>query len=150
MTTTTHFIFQPGIWIGEGDISFSSSPQKIHFYTKWVIGEEGPNGIICEQHIEQRGYPEPLLNRFLFTKTNEDTFDVQINSEHIQNGKGTGVFTAENIGWDFPSQISMDGQSFFQGFELYYLKNDYTYDIHAEYSSDDTHSTIIDGKLWKK
>ena len=34
---TQPFLFEPGLWIGEGHVQFSSSPEQVKFYTRWKI-----------------------------------------------------------------------------------------------------------------
>jgi len=145
-----HFIFHPGTWIGEGNISFSSSPKKIHFYTKWIVGEEGPSGIYCEQQVEMQGGHDRLYNRVVFSKIVNGSFVIQLANEAIENGTGEGIYNEQNLAWEFPAQTSQLEDSHFEGFEIYTLKSDLTYEIHAEYSSGDAFKTIIDGRLWKK
>lgn len=147
---TKHFIFDPGTWIGEGDISFSTSEQKIHFYTKWTIKALEDEGILCEQQVERQDGCDRFFNKFLFSNISEKDFVVEITNDNVTKGNGVGVFNEHNIGWDFPAQSGIDDEYHFEGYEIYHLKSDSTYEIHGEYFSGNSFKTIIKGKLWKK
>jgi len=138
------FIFFPGLWIGEGRISFSASPEWLRFYTKWQIEKEDNGPVRCEQQVEMEGGEESAFNQFTISDVLENSFTIELTSELLGTVEGKGVFDAKTIAWEFR------GHPEFEGFEVYELQDNGDYMLHAEYSSTDQFRTIIDGRIWKK
>lgn len=145
------FIFEPGQWIGEGRVRFSSSPDEIKFYTKWNIPDVKTGGtstdrqtIYCFQQVEMRGTNEQVLNQFCFSEITPLGFLIELENELVGKVRGKGVIEPKTIAWEFR------GHSNFEGFEVYELLENGDYMLHAEYSSLDQFRTIIDGRIWKK
>ena len=142
---TTHaFIFQPGYWIGEGQISFSASPEKLRFYTRWMASGMATEGIRCQQKVEMEGGEETVYNQFLFFHLRESAFQIQLENDLVELVVGKGVLDQKTIAWEFR------GNGKIEGFEVYTLQENGDYLIHAEYSSPDLFRTLIDGRIWKK
>jgi len=144
MKNNHHFIFNEGIWIGEGKVSFSTSAELIHFYTRWVNNKFESNEIHCKQQVEMRGGGEPVTNFFTLSQITESNFIITLENEIIGVSSGKGVVDAKTIAWEFR------GTSEFEGFEAYELQENGDYLLHAEYVSTDQHRTTIDGRIWKK
>jgi hypothetical protein len=138
------FIFQEGIWIGEGKVSFSTSPEHIHFYTKWVIKKNEKNEINCQQQVEMRGGGDSVFNHFTFSDMKDLTFAVALENDILGIATGKGLIDEKKIAWEFREH------SDFEGFEVYELQENGDYLLHAEYVSTDQHRTTIDGRVWKK
>lgn len=138
------FIFKEGIWIGEGKVQFSTSPEQIHFYTKWVVNKIEKNQIQCQQQVEMRGGGDSVFNHFTFSDIKDSTFTIALENEILGMATGKGTFNENNIAWEFRNH------SDFEGFEVYELQENGEYILHAEYISTDQHRTTIDGRLWKK
>ena len=138
------FILQPGQWIGEGKITFSTSPDSLRFYTKWVIEEAHSGIILCKQRVQMEGREEDLYNNFMIYKLESNAFSIQLNSELLGTLEGKGVIDDKTIAWEFRYFPE------FEGFEVYELINHGDYNIHAEYISTDEYRTMINGRLWKK
>lgn len=138
------FIFKEGIWIGEGKVQFSTSPEQIHFYTKWVVNKIEKNQIQCQQQVEMRGGGDSVFNHFTFSDIKDSTFTITLENEILGMATGKGTFNEKNIAWEFRNH------SDFEGFEVYELQENGEYILHAEYISTDQHRTTIDGRLWKK
>jgi hypothetical protein len=138
------FIFQEGIWIGEGKVSFSTSPEHIHFYTKWVIKKNEKNEIHCQQQVEMRGGGDSVFNNFTFSDIKDTSFAVVLENDILGQALGQGVIDERSIAWEFRQH------SDFEGFEVYELQENGDFLLHAEYISTDQHRTTIDGRVWKK
>jgi hypothetical protein len=144
------FIFQPGLWVGEGKIQFSSSPEQIKFYTKWDIPSKqeeellGTRKISCTQKVEMSGDTEQMTNRFTFAHVTPSGFTLKLENDLVGHVEGQGVIDGKTIAWEFR------GHPNFEGFEVYELLDSGDYMLHAEYSSPDQFRTIIDGRIWKK
>ncbi len=138
------FILQPGVWLGEGNVSFTASPESLHFYTRWEIsGAEG--GIIaCKQIVEMKDNGDSVLNAFCVSSLSPSSFKIEISNELIGTVAGKGLIDPKTIAWEFR------GHEFFEGFEVYELQPDGNYLLHAEYASPEQYRTIINGKIWLK
>jgi len=141
---THHFIFRPGLWIGEGKLSFNISPEELRFYTRWTISSEREGAIHAFQQVEMESAPEQVKNNFRFSKFTEKTFFVELENESMGIIQGTGVIDTNKMGWEF----HLEG---FEGFEMYSLipeKEEFA--LHAEYSPGSQLRTIIRGRIWQK
>jgi hypothetical protein len=142
-STTHNFIFSPGIWIGEGKIALSTSPEIIHFYTKWIVDKPKKKEHSCQQQVEMQGVDESVFNNLTFSDITAESFTVILENEMIGKVKGKGIIDDKTIAWEYRSGD-------FEGFEVYELQDNGDYMLHAEYSSPDQYRTIIDGRIWKK
>lgn len=135
------FILTPGIWIGEGKIAFSTSPEIIHFYTKWIVGKTGE---VCQHQVEMQGSEDSVYNKLTFSNVTNESFVVKLENDLIGEVVGKGVIDDKTIAWEY-----RNGEDF-EGFEVYELQDNGDYMLHAEYASTDQYRTIIDGRIWKK
>lgn len=138
------FLFNPGLWIGEGRVTFSASPEHIHFYTKWQVEKQSKEGIPCRQQVEIQGTDEHVFNSFQIKEVTPASFKIELENDLIGKVQGTGVIDVKTIAWEFRDSPN------FEGFEVYELQEDGDYMVHAEYASTDQYRTIIDGRIWKK
>lgn len=137
------FIFQPGQWVGQGIITFSTSPDRLRFYTKWTVQAMDRNEISSKQEVEMEDRNENLFNYFTVTDIQQDMFLLQLSSDLTGVLYGKGIISEKTIAWEFR------GDPEFEGFEVYELQDNGDYMVHAEYFSDD-YRTIIDGRIWQK
>ncbi|HRD55229.1 MAG TPA: hypothetical protein PLC42_02420 [Parachlamydiaceae bacterium] len=137
------FIFEKGIWIGEGQVKFSTGLEQIHFYTKWEIKALENGEIHCKQQVEMRGGGENVTNRFIFSNIQEKRFLISIENDVLGKAQGSGIADEKKIAWEFRDHAD------FEGFEVYELQENGDYLLHAEYISEE-HRTTIDGRIWKK
>lgn len=138
------FILNPGIWNGQGKVSFSSSPDQIQFFTQWDIQEKQGNLIRATQRVEMQGADETLVNAFVFALVTPTTFMIELSNELLGVVKGTGIIDAMQVAWEFR------GHATFEGFEVYRLDEKSDFHFHAEYASPDQYRTLIDGRLWRR
>ncbi|MFA6119558.1 MAG: hypothetical protein WCT85_00590 [Parachlamydiales bacterium] len=140
-----NFIFHPKPWIGEGIITLNMVEEKLNFFTKWSISEGDFTGKIQSvQELQINGISESMRNELTFFDFTENKFSVEMENLNVGKVIGTGVFNDKMIAWEF-----RDNDLNFEGFETYYLKDDGTYSVHAEYVTSDQFRTQIDGKLWQ-
>lgn len=144
------FIFHPGIWLGQGLLSFNYSPEKIPFYTKWIIDTSIEEVFRCQQQVLKQGEKESSLNTFLFSPLDKTSFSVVLNTELMGSVHGKGNIDRQMITWEFQKSLIAESTEIFEGFEVYELQDNGEYRFHAEYSSTEEFRTIVDGKIWKK
>jgi hypothetical protein len=137
------FIFTSGVWLGEGKISFSSSPEFLRFYTKWDIQEESPGIMKAMQIVEMKGGDEQVINLFTFRDIKPTSFSVVLENEIVGMVSGSGICDEQVIAWEFRGQLA------FEGFEVYERQENGDYFLHAEYGSDQFRTTI-EGLIWRK
>ena len=137
------FLIEPGIWLGEGKISFSASSDTVVFYTKWVIIPQD-SVLSCLQNVEMHGVEGKVENKYTVSQIDKESFQIEIDNETLGTMGGRGVISEKNIAWEFR------GSPEFEGIEVYELQDNGDYTFHAEYASLEESRTIIDGKLWKK
>jgi hypothetical protein len=138
------FIFTPGIWLGEGKITFSASSEFIRFYTKWQISEEEEKVMKAIQVVEMQGVEEQLTNTFTFYDIQSKSFAVSMENNLVGKVVGKGIRDERMIAWEFP------GQAGCEGFEVYEQQEKGDYFLHAEYGAPEPFRTVIEGLLWFK
>lgn len=138
------FLFLPGLWLGEGDVTFSASPDKVHFFTKWDIQHRENELIHCEQTVEIAGIDEQVVNRFIISAITEKGFEIYLNNGTLTDVSGKGFVDPLKLAWEFR------GHSSFEGFEVYELQENGEYKLHAEYVSSEQFRTFINGRIWLK
>lgn len=139
------FIFSPGTWIGEGRVSFSTSPEQLRFYTKWTINPITESSVIsCLQQVEVQDSNDSVFNKINISHIKGPDFSITLENSLITTVNGKGVIDPKVIAWEYR------GNKDFEGFEVYQLQENGDYMLHAEYSSTDEYRTVIDGRIWKK
>lgn len=139
------FIFIPSTWLGEGKISFSSSPEFLKFYTKWHITEENSGVMQAKQTVEIKGVEEQVINHFTFKEITPNSFTVFLENSVVGSLVGSGLRTERSLAWEFKNP-----QLVFEGFEVYEQQENGDYFLHAEYGAHDQFRTIIEGLIWRK
>jgi hypothetical protein len=138
-----HFLFQPGIWIGEGKISFSASHDVVRFFTRWIL-TPGQESIAALQEVELHNLQQTSRNKFTFFDFSERHFKVELENIDMGTVTGKGNFTPKTIAWELRSFPGSEG------FEVYELQDNGEYFFHADYVSSENFRTHVEGKLWKK
>lgn len=142
--TAHDFLFNTGEWLGEGQVAFSTSEETIHFSTLWSILQEDTGEIKLRHEVELVGVPERVVNELEVSSVTAETFAIVLSNDMVEKIQGNGIIEKDRIAWEFREEPG------FEGFEIYNLKDDGSYDVHAEYLSSDQFRTIIDGHIWKR
>jgi hypothetical protein len=138
------FIKKASSWIGEGNISLNMVEEDLNFYTKWKVSEADPLGKIqATQEIQIGGISENMKNVLTFFDFTDKGFSVEMENLNIGRVLGRGVFDNRIIAWEF-----RDNDLNFEGFETYYLQDDGSYLVHAEYVTSDQFRTQMEGRIW--
>lgn len=138
------FIFQAGIWLGEGEISFASSKETIHFYTRWQFIDKNQESYLWVQEVELHPLNEVNRNFYTFTPTSEKAFTIQLANESMGHVEGKGIISQDLIAWELRSQPESEG------YDVYERQENGEYIFRSEYNSLDPYRTIIKGTLWKR
>lgn len=137
-----HFLFEPGEWLGAGQVSFSVSPDVLYFRTKWNCVVIDPSHYELTQVVEIVG-GDRIVNHFAVNQHAGSTFDIVLKNELLGTFSGTGVVEDGLVAWEFRHP------SLFEGYEVYERSHESEYTMHAEYLSSE-HRTSIRGRIWKK
>ena len=138
------FIFKPNCWIGEGNITLNMVEEDLSFYTKWQVNDNDIAGKVkAVQEIQIGGISENMRNELVFFDFTEKGFSVEMENMNIGRVVGKGVLDNKLVAWEF-----RDKDLNFEGFETYYLQDDGSYLMHAEYVTNDQFRTQIEGKIW--
>lgn len=138
------FIFQKGLWLGEGKITLSTAKESIRFYTKWEILSLSAGVIEAIQTVEMQGIGENVVNEYRFFDLTSSHFSVEVKNQMVEYARGRGIRNAATIAWEFPIESAL------HGFEVYELQKDGDFSFHAEYGGKGDFSSVIDGLIWKK
>ncbi|MBJ7450437.1 MAG: hypothetical protein JHC93_08790 [Parachlamydiales bacterium] len=139
-----HFLFSPGIWLGQGAIVFSTTPEELKFYMRWTIRSTDEGKIIGLQEIELSGVSEKMVNEYHFMPNNSDKFGVRLENDILGKIRGQGFSDDRIVAWEFRQSPAE-----FEGVEVYEKQEDGNYVTRAEYITSDQYRTTIRGKLWK-
>tara|TARA_B100000989_G_scaffold294269_1_gene273077 strand:+ start:736 stop:1185 length:450 start_codon:yes stop_codon:yes gene_type:complete len=138
------FIFNSGLWIGEGKITLSSIDEKLPFYTRWKVDSIDKKTKNWSQEIQISGFSDKMVNQFSFFDISNKAFGVNLENQSLGKVSGKGIINDKIIGWEF--RLSAMG---FEGFEFYEISEaEDTYLVHAEYATNDDFRTVIHGKIW--
>jgi len=138
------FILKPHSWLGEGNIILNMVEEDLNFYTKWIIQENDVAGKIqATQEIQVDGISENMKNILNFYDFGSKNFSVEMENLSIGRVVGNGIYDDKLIAWEFK-----DNDLNFEGFETYYLQEDGSYLMHAEYVTSDQFRTQIEGRIW--
>ena len=138
------FIKEPHSWIGEGNITLNMVEEDLCFYTKWQVSEADSLGKIrAVQEIQIGGISENMKNELTFYDFMGTHFSVEMENLNIGKVVGKGVCNDKLIAWEF-----RENDLNFEGFESYYLQDDGSYLVHAEYVTSDQFRTQLEGRIW--
>lgn len=142
----THaFLFSPGLWLGQGIISFSMAEDQLKFYARWAVEPVKEGVLRFTQEIEVNSFTDKMFNSFEIAEISPTGFDIQIQNGLIGKVTGKGIVNPKIIAWEFK-----DNPQNFEGYEIYEKKEDGTYLLRSEFFAGDGLRTIIQGSLWKK
>jgi hypothetical protein len=138
-----HFIFTPGIWLGEGTVSFASFEERVAFFTRWTIQESTPGEIEAFQEVELSSVEQTTRNRMRILDISKGTFAITLENDLMGKVSGKGIYDEHMVAWELRDQPGMEG------YEVFKLQPDGTYQFRSEFSSP-PFRTLIEGKIWKK
>lgn len=138
------FLFQSGLWLGEGKISFSSSHEFLKFYTKWEVAENSPGVFTAFQIVEIQDVDEQAFNTYIIEDIELESFKVTLENAAVGSVTGKGLRDGKVIAWEFK------GHETLEGFEVYEKQENGDYFFHGEYGGTDQFRTIIEGIVWRK
>ncbi|MCE5293379.1 MAG: hypothetical protein LLF94_02035 [Chlamydiales bacterium] len=136
------FMFEPGDWLGTGQVTFTVSPELLYFRTKWSCVRADEETYQCTQTVEIIG-GDRMVNVFTLKPYNKASFDIVLQNEVLGVFSGLGVVEENLVAWEFRTVGT------FEGYEVYEKVHDEEYAMHAEYLSSDGARTRISGKIWK-
>lgn len=137
------FLFTPGIWIGNGTISFASSKESLRFFTRWSFVDQTDQSLVWLQEVELQDPLQTNRNIFTISDLKENHFHIQASSEAMGKSLGKGVITSSSIAWELNTPDNA------MGIETFELMSNGDYSFRSEYASAE-HRTLIKGSLWKK
>lgn len=138
------FIFSPGVWQGEGTISFSMAEDVFHFRTRWTVLPEEDQKIYFNQEIQIDHLEEKMRNHFCLWELSDSAFELVLENQVVGKVMGSGLITQESIAWEFRRKDQE-----FEGYEIYEMQRDGTYKMRAEFTAGEGLNTHIEGVLRK-
>ncbi|MDR2539826.1 MAG: hypothetical protein LBC45_04425 [Chlamydiales bacterium] len=140
------FLFDAGIWLGQGTIQLNMVAKELAFFTRWNIeNKDRSNKIVCEQEIQIKGFTDMMRNQFCISSMEHGEFLIDLENQAVGKIQGKGLINDKIIAWEF--RINEIG---FEGFEVYEKQEDWSYLLRAEYATEDQFRTLIQGCIWKK
>lgn len=135
------FLFFPGQWLGEGNITFSSSPEVLHFYTSWKSAQD--QIWVWTQKVQIVGNEEEMVNTYTIHEVSGSQFFLTLNNTWVGEVSAEGLTDAKKIEWTYTNPQVMSGG------ETYFLQENGEYLFHAEFHTQDLFRIKIEGKLWR-
>lgn len=140
------FLFNSGIWLGQGTIQLNMVTEELAFFTRWSVeNKDNSKGIACEQEIQIKGFADMTRNKFIISNIEHGEFVIDLENQAVGKIQGKGLINDKIIAWEF--RINDIG---FEGFELYERQEDQSYLLRAEYATTDQFRTLIQGRIWQK
>lgn len=140
------FLFNAGVWLGQGTIQLNMVTEELAFFTRWNIeNKDLSNKIACEQEIQIKGFSDMMRNQFCVSNMEHGEFIIDLENQAVGKIQGAGLINDKIIAWEF--RINEIG---FEGFEVYEKQEDQSYLLRAEYATADQFRTFIQGRIWQK
>lgn len=140
------FLFNAGVWLGQGTIQLNMVTEELAFFTRWNIeNKDHSNKIACEQEIQIKGFSDTMRNQFCISNMEHGEFIIDLENQAVGKIQGKGLINDKIIAWEF--RINEIG---FEGFEVYEKQEDQSYFLRAEYATADQFRTLIQGRVWQK
>lgn len=142
----THaFILQPGRWEGKGTITFTMAEDVLNFTMTWTVLPEDNGRIHFSQEIDIDTFAEKMHNHFYAEKVTPSSFEIILENNIAGKVLGKGVIDAKVVAWEFARKDQE-----FEGFEVYELQGDGSYNMRAEFTAGDGLRTKVKGSIEKK
>lgn len=143
-----HFLFEPGEWLGYGEVVVSASPEKLRFHVEWKIGAQEASGIKAAQHVDIVGN-EPMTNLFKIAFPEKGRFSIHLVNEAIGSFAGSGIVDSTCVAWEFRPSQDQGAEGALEGYEVYERLSRDEYTFKAEYVGSQERTTIT-GRLWRR
>lgn len=138
------FLFQSGIWLGEGKISFATTNDSVRFYTRWKFVDTTAEGHVWLQEVELHELDQTNRNLFTISHPTNNNFQIRLENESMGCVTGKGIINPDVLAWELRDQPESEG------FEIYNRQKNGEYLFRAEYASSAPYRTLIEGRLWLK
>lgn len=154
-----HFLFQPGEWLGYGEVVVSSSPEKLRFHVEWKIESADAKKVKATQRVDIAGN-EPMTNTFTVAQPEGGKFTIALVNGAIGSFSGTGMLDSSCVAWEFrhddiDNEVPHEGdhredhEADLEGYEVYERLSQDEYTFRAEYLGQDERTNIT-GRLWRR
>lgn len=138
------FILSPGVWEGEGKITFSMAEDVLKFSMQWTILPMEDEKIYFHQQIHIDGFADEMRNSFCISALTASSFDITLENSIVGKVEGKGVINPEVIAWEFRRKDQE-----FEGYEIYELQENGSYKMRAEFTAGDGLRTHVQGFIEK-
>jgi hypothetical protein len=134
------FIFKPGVWEGEGKITFSMADDILEFTMRWTVLPIEDQKIYFNQEIAIKTFPENMRNHFTVQHISPTSFEIQLENQIVGKVIGSGLITNKTIAWEFRRKDQE-----FEGYEIYELQPNGSYKMRAEFTAGGGLRTQVNG-----
>lgn len=138
------FIFAPGVWKGEGKITFSMADDELDFKVTWIVLAKDENKIHFSQEVDLIGVGEKMRNQFCVSSITSEKFEIQLQNQLVRKVVGVGLINSHTIAWEFHNKDQE-----FEGYEIYDLQDDGSYHMRAEFTAGEGLRTHVKGWIRK-
>lgn len=136
------FIFSPGIWHGEGAITFSMAEDELPFSMQWQVDALSIGEIHFSQIVDIENFAEKMRNSFRIWNIEQKAFQIELENSIVGKVHGQGVFEEQLIAWEFRKNDQA-----FEGYEIYQLQRDGSYKMRAEFTAGEGLRTFVKGNI---
>jgi hypothetical protein len=140
---TKHFLFQPGIWQGSGQITIPLSETPFPLVVSWTVTSLGDGRFRAVQRVEVEDH-DPMVNTFTVGSAAEGEFQIYLENETIGMFSGSGVSDNHRLAWEFTHK------NLLEGYEVYERTDGDKYSFRAEYLGGEGFATVVSGTIMKK
>ncbi|MCH9627521.1 MAG: hypothetical protein S4CHLAM2_11620 [Chlamydiales bacterium] len=139
---THRFILTPGIWEGAGQITFSMAEDILDFTMRWSVLPLEEEKVEFHQEIVVEGLADTMRNHFCVSSLTPSAFEIELENKIVGKVVGTGVISSQVIAWEFRRKDQE-----FEGYEIYELQEDDSYQMRAEFTAGDGLRTCVQGAI---
>lgn len=140
----SHFIFFPGVWTGEGVITFSMAEDILPCKMIWSVPPPEGSDIHFSQEIDVESFENKMTNHFVLSNVTSSTFQIALSNPLIGTVYGSGLYDKERVAWEFRKADQP-----FEGFEIYEKTPEGNYTVRAEFTAGQGLRTFVRGTIQK-
>ena len=134
------FIFTPGVWEGNGTITFSMAEDILDFKMSWTVLPLEDEKIFFTQEIDIDGFADKMRNHFCISHISGSEFEIELENNVVGKVIGKGVISPKVLAWEFRRKDQE-----FEGYEIYELQQDGSYKMRAEFTAGEGLRTQVQG-----